>query len=87
MNGYALLEALERAAEARRLAPPLRVMISCTADEARARNAGADRTGHVGHDDHGGLVGGLEHQFYIFPYIGIFFGFFSTNQLRTMGTM
>ncbi|CAL1150188.1 unnamed protein product [Cladocopium goreaui] len=42
MNGYDLLEAMQRAAAARRLPPPLRVMISCTAEEVAARHAGAD---------------------------------------------
>ena len=40
MNGYDLLEAMQRAAAARRLPPPLRVMISCTAEEVAARHAG-----------------------------------------------
>ncbi|CAK9029862.1 Uncharacterized protein SCF082_LOCUS18969, partial [Durusdinium trenchii] len=42
MNGYALFEALQRAAAARRRPKPLLAMISCSADATKAQEAGAD---------------------------------------------
>lgn len=64
MNGYDLLLALQRAAEARRRTRPLLVIISCSADEAKARAAGAHH-GRAGGRGRGWLLASLVHGWHI----------------------
>lgn len=47
MNGYALFEALQRAAAARRRPKPLLAMISCSADATKAQEAGGAKSRRV----------------------------------------